>query len=188
MRDVIWPNIRKTTTKKFDAARRTGGEGSVYQRLNDRDQLVVEILGKDSEYLEGIGIPESLEEETLVQNLIEDAVAEENDEAVSDEQERDSGATASSNSDAKITIPKPIPPKKRRKVSAERSTSDSDEVVSLKKQKLKLQVEQLEFTNYETQLKIWKLENELGIQHRYLNIIDPNESSRNAKFTVTAEC
>ena len=63
LRDTAWNNLKKPTIQKFDKARQTGGEGNVWSRLSERDKLVAEILGKDSEYLNGIDVPESFEDE-----------------------------------------------------------------------------------------------------------------------------
>ncbi|XP_062534695.1 uncharacterized protein LOC134203873 [Armigeres subalbatus] len=62
IRDVWWPNVRKTSMEKRDNARKTGTGGGYDAKTNDVDMLVYDILGKESPVLEGLSVPESMDE------------------------------------------------------------------------------------------------------------------------------
>ncbi|KAL7635350.1 UNVERIFIED_CONTAM: hypothetical protein RMT77_014417 [Armadillidium vulgare] len=55
-RDVLWPNIKKSTMAKRDITTKTGKEGM--GKLTEIDELVLEILGMESPPFCGLGIKE----------------------------------------------------------------------------------------------------------------------------------
>lgn len=57
LRDAIWPNLRTRTLTKMDKSRRTGEEPQEFDSL---DELVQEILGKESPTVVGLNVVESL--------------------------------------------------------------------------------------------------------------------------------
>ncbi|KAB7507651.1 hypothetical protein Anas_03573 [Armadillidium nasatum] len=55
-RDVLWQNIKKATMAKRDITTKTGKEGM--GKLTEIDELVLEILGKESPHFYGLGVKE----------------------------------------------------------------------------------------------------------------------------------
>lgn len=47
IRDIFWQNLRKRTMKKIDDAQQTGGPGGEGCILDDIDQMVLDIIGKN---------------------------------------------------------------------------------------------------------------------------------------------
>lgn len=59
LRDNTWKNIRTATMKKVDNRKQTGAEGGPGNQLNDVDELVLQIVGKESPAVTGLPVAES---------------------------------------------------------------------------------------------------------------------------------
>lgn len=46
IRDIYWQNARKRTMKKIDESKKTGAKGGPNVKLDDLDQIVLDIIGK----------------------------------------------------------------------------------------------------------------------------------------------
>lgn len=58
LRDVVWPNLKKCTTAKVQNNSKTGGSPSKYTRVDD---MVLEIIGKESAVIKGISNQKELD-------------------------------------------------------------------------------------------------------------------------------
>ncbi|XP_022190078.1 uncharacterized protein LOC111048489 [Nilaparvata lugens] len=58
-RDVLWQNARKSTMKKVDNQKKTGSAGGPEWRLNTLDNIVLDIIGRDSSVLTDLGVAET---------------------------------------------------------------------------------------------------------------------------------
>ncbi|KAJ3662281.1 hypothetical protein Zmor_006636 [Zophobas morio] len=63
VRDTTWPNLRKRALEKKDKIKKTGTGGGKESRLTEVDNKVLDILGKDSASVCGIGINDPIENE-----------------------------------------------------------------------------------------------------------------------------
>ncbi|XP_063226877.1 uncharacterized protein LOC134533317 [Bacillus rossius redtenbacheri] len=61
IRDSTWPNLRNRTVAKLDRSIKSGAGGDVHSKLDVTDQLIVEIIGRSSPVLRGLGVPDSFE-------------------------------------------------------------------------------------------------------------------------------
>ncbi|XP_039299969.1 uncharacterized protein LOC111045589 isoform X2 [Nilaparvata lugens] len=58
-RDVLWQNARKSTMKKVDNQKKTGSAGGPEWKLNTLDNIVLDIIGRDSSVLTDLGVAET---------------------------------------------------------------------------------------------------------------------------------
>jgi len=162
LRDTTWMNWSRRVRSKFDSLNKTGGEGGDANELTEFDEAVLDVIGRESAAMVGIGgVTESLEGR--------------------DETE---SATASIQPQTSPIIhfedPSPHPPtaqsqfdtvSKRKRKNAPLVLLDAQEddntLQQLKKEKAALQVQQLKLLNYKTQLEIFDLENRLGFGHKF---------------------
>ena len=57
LRDAVWPNLRSRTLNKMDKKGKTGAESQVF---DDIDNLVLDILGKDSPIVTGLNVKDTI--------------------------------------------------------------------------------------------------------------------------------
>lgn len=55
VRDHTWPNIKNYSMQKIDGNKKTGAAGGRSQKLKPIDELVLDIIGKESPIVAGIG-------------------------------------------------------------------------------------------------------------------------------------
>lgn len=60
-RDTVWPNLRNATIRKRDLKRKTGASGGKENTLNEIDLAVLDIIGKDSDVVDGLNVKETWE-------------------------------------------------------------------------------------------------------------------------------
>ncbi|KAJ3654354.1 hypothetical protein Zmor_013547 [Zophobas morio] len=153
VRDTTWPNLRKRALEKKDKIKKTGTGGGKESRLTEVDNKVLDILGKDSASVCGIGINDPIENKE-----------EETNENLETENAIPSCSKHNAENCAEIETTQNIAAlhKKKSKVI---NTDDhqEDEIKLLKKRKLELEIEYLEKINEKMSLEILKLKNELGI-------------------------
>ncbi|KAJ9581681.1 hypothetical protein L9F63_023145 [Diploptera punctata] len=135
VRDTTWPNMKSRTMLKVDNASRTGMNGGSSSKLDNIDQLVLQILGKDSPVIHGLGVEETFPVEKLAQAEVEDELYNSS-----------SQSPQASNSSR---------PKKRALVQ---KSEDSKSLNELKRKKLSLEIRKL-------QLEVWNIENLFNVKH-----------------------
>ncbi|XP_050310544.1 uncharacterized protein LOC126746362 [Anthonomus grandis grandis] len=153
VRDATWPNIRNRTMIKLDNAKKTGSDGGPNSKLDDTDKLVIEIIGKNSPVIEGIGVADSMEEEVVTQTLPT------NTETLPDvtEIKEDVGNTFED------VVSPPLKSQKltrgclKRKIIVQNS-NETKYLEDLKRKKLELEVRKLE-------LEVWDKERSLNVSH-----------------------
>ncbi|XP_074032142.1 uncharacterized protein [Leptinotarsa decemlineata] len=121
---------------KADNARKTGTGG--FGKLNDVDNMVLDILGKESPVIVGLGVPASLDEVDDAEPLPKDITTTEQ---------------------PRILMQDPGVPSTSRIGKQKRSMTRRKEIADKKKVKLDLQIEHLKLQNHKTKLEIysWKL-------------------------------
>ncbi|CAH1109815.1 unnamed protein product [Psylliodes chrysocephalus] len=65
VRDATWPILRQKLTNQIK-------QGGPESKLDDTHKLVIEIIGKESSVVEGIGVPDSMETVSKVKEITED--------------------------------------------------------------------------------------------------------------------
>ncbi|CAH1115164.1 unnamed protein product [Psylliodes chrysocephalus] len=83
VRDATWPNLRSRTMTKIDKSNKTGAQGGPESKLDDTDKQVIEIIGKKSPVVQGIGVPDLMETVSEVIDITEDfsySMSNENDD------------------------------------------------------------------------------------------------------------
>ncbi|XP_067014637.2 uncharacterized protein [Anabrus simplex] len=144
VRDVLWQNLKKTTVAKLDNAKKTGSAGGKISKLTDIDNIVIDIIGKESPIVTSLGVNETwekpLEETTACENN-----AEATPVVVGDE------------------TPCSSKGQKRKKISSESSLHHTDYQEIQRRKKIALQNELLEIQIYKSKLEALKLERDLGL-------------------------
>ncbi|PSN35711.1 hypothetical protein C0J52_24223 [Blattella germanica] len=70
-RYTFWQNIRKNTMKKIDNRKQTGSGGGKDFKINEIDQLLLDIIRKDSPVVMGLPVADTWDEEPLQEPLPE---------------------------------------------------------------------------------------------------------------------
>lgn len=65
-RDVSWPNLRRYSIDKRDRINKTGEGGGTKAKLTEVDELVLDIIGRDSAVVHGLLVEETWQEEAEV--------------------------------------------------------------------------------------------------------------------------
>ena len=65
-RDVSWPNLRRYSMDKRDRTNKTGEGGGKKAKLTEVDELVLDIIGRDSAVVHGLQVEETWHEEAEV--------------------------------------------------------------------------------------------------------------------------
>ncbi|XP_069697422.1 uncharacterized protein [Periplaneta americana] len=156
-RDVLWPNIKRSTMAKIDNSKKTGAAGGIKFKQNDVNTIVLDIIGNDSNVVHGLGVEATWEE------VIQTQQKEENESNIF--------------SSAEDRTDNPPSNKSKRTTGAQGKDADDDELRSLKKRKLLLQIEHLQLINEKTRLEIAILENgsfqyftDIPLQHQDISI------------------
>lgn len=139
LRDVFWPNIRKSTMGKIDNARKTGTGGGKDYKLNEIDNKVLDIIGKESPAVTSLNILESLDERC---EIISDTIE---------------------NLEVSPDLPNTSTISLSTQAPAKRKINQKEMDTNLRNKKIKLQVEHLELQNYKLKLEILKLEKDLDL-------------------------
>jgi len=147
LRDAIWPNLRTRTLSKIDKAKRTGEEPQEFDGL---DEMVREILGKESPTVVGLNVLESL---TVPQVSLQSDVMKTIHNTVDFSFEGTHFLSLLNENHAPIVekLPSSTPCKRRR-------FNNNNEIEKLKLVKEKLVIRKLE-------LEILKLEADLKVEH-----------------------
>ncbi|XP_063219058.1 uncharacterized protein LOC134529167 [Bacillus rossius redtenbacheri] len=59
VRDVVWQNLKKSTMGKVDNSKKTGASGGIDVKLTDVDNIVLDIVGRDSPVVCSLDVPET---------------------------------------------------------------------------------------------------------------------------------
>nr|CAI5829971.1 unnamed protein product [Callosobruchus analis]CAI5854070.1 unnamed protein product [Callosobruchus analis] len=148
VRDTIWQNLKKTAMLKIDNAKKTGTGGM--GTLTEVDNMVLEIIGKESPVVCGLGVAESFEKP---QKQSCETVPEGDSEGIVNKSQSTSDHVAATTSKEASG--------KRKRVTGNNISTEN--VSAIKQEKLTLQVEYLKLKNYRTKLEILKLEQELKL-------------------------
>ncbi|XP_047998347.1 uncharacterized protein LOC125235802 [Leguminivora glycinivorella] len=155
VRDTFYLNLKISTLSKRDDARKTGTGGGKKIILTPTDELILEIIGKDSPILDGINVEASTSELPLDQNDVHES------SQVSQIQiDNETTSNADSNSLAGVT-------EKEKTKIVRKGSKQHDDVLdqeTKKKRKLDLQLEFLELQNYKMKLEIFELEQKLEVK------------------------
>ncbi|XP_062550304.1 uncharacterized protein LOC134215066 [Armigeres subalbatus] len=122
--------------EKRDNARKTGTGGGYDAKTNDVDMLVYDILGKESPVLEGLSVPESMDE------LAEKQFYEHNEQPSRSTISSESVIATGSGTTRKDSITQPR--SKKRKIEHSVSNEAVTENADLTRRKLQLTIEVLE--------------------------------------------
>lgn len=133
---------------KVDRARRTGAAGGSNCIYDDVDELVLEVIGKKSPVVEGIGLPDSFGMSVNNQNLDCDLLT-------IDDSPYENLINVP---DKSANIQKDNPPLCKGKGKRNLNIHYTKAYEDLKKRKLELEVRKLE-------LDVWEKENLLGVEH-----------------------
>lgn len=63
LRDTVWNNIKKPVIRKLDDIRKTGNGSGEAPEFDELENLVLDIIGRDSAGLTGLDVPETWEED-----------------------------------------------------------------------------------------------------------------------------
>ena len=157
LRDAVWPNIKSRTLTKVDKAKKTGAEP---QNFDDIDNLVLEVLGRESASVIGLDVADTvtIPKENFPTAALEDAFVDYSSNAT-----QSSFTTLLLDASNTCTYNEPLstcetPININRNSKKRKLATDSSLQSDLKTMKLKLEVRKL-------QLEIIKLEKELDIVH-----------------------
>ncbi|PSN42635.1 hypothetical protein C0J52_08686 [Blattella germanica] len=70
-RYTFWQNIRKNTMKKIDNRKQTDSRGGKDFKINEINQLVLDIIGRDSPVVMGLPVADTWDEEPLPEPICE---------------------------------------------------------------------------------------------------------------------
>ncbi|KAL1516245.1 hypothetical protein ABEB36_000164 [Hypothenemus hampei] len=150
-RNTFWQNVRKNTMKKLDARKKTGEKGGKECKLNEIDNLVCDIIGRDSPVIEGLLTRESWDEPFQLHD--NDNANTENIIPI------DEISEIQSEIESEICNARPTPKCNKRKEKYEKE--NEKEQLTLKKMKLCIEI--MEREKYIKDLEILKLERELKV-------------------------
>ncbi|PSN40415.1 hypothetical protein C0J52_19259 [Blattella germanica] len=149
------PEVDKKVKTKVDNMKKTGTGGGLDSKLTEIDVLVLQIIGKDSPVIDGLGVADSFQEEAQGEEIsIEPLGGEE--------------VTMKSDINECASFQGPVKSKKR--VVVVNNEEDKTNIQHLKKQKLKLEMEQIKMHTVESQLRQHKLKLEILEKEKMLNI------------------
>ncbi len=178
--------------KKRDKRNPTGGRGGAKIIYSDWQEVVLDILGRDSPAVEGLGEPESYDDRAASRdnpptpNLVLVVMALTTDTAsrlnplspnallvptVLNTDVFMGYCATSEQSSTSATTPIPnAPPRKRRTLASRcqsRNGTEEADVEDLKRLKLQLQVEQLRLQNYKLRIELWDMEQTFELPHQF---------------------
>ncbi|PSN51676.1 hypothetical protein C0J52_09596 [Blattella germanica] len=139
---------------KVDNMKKTGTGGGLDSKLTEIDELVLQIIGKDSPVIDGLGVADSFQEESQGEEIsIEPLDGEE--------------VNMKSDINECASFQGPV---KSKKLVVVNNEEDKTNIQHLKKQKLKLEMEQIKMHTVESQLHQHKLKLEILEKEKMLNI------------------
>ncbi|RXG56974.1 hypothetical protein Avbf_13001 [Armadillidium vulgare] len=177
VRDIWWPNIRKTAITRKDNITRTGTGGGADCKLTDVDEEVLTIIGKDSASICGLDVLESMEEVLSSEQYEPELILIEETSVASRNLPTESVPSTSTCQPAECEKPPSSSTYTTKSSEISLGTSRTSDFrrnpqkkadfdnASLYRKKLELTVSILEKENYLKSLEILKLEKELMVQN-----------------------
>ncbi|KAI1702271.1 hypothetical protein Ddc_17207 [Ditylenchus destructor] len=146
-----WPTWRAEFNRKMARNKKTGSGGDT--RLNEFDELIQEIIGKDSPDIATLGVPESFAGQAAETDFLA-------------KQKLDTPGTSSQN----CVLDEQTPRAPKRSKLEYSGTSSKDSLDQKRSRLLDLEIELKKRQIYKADLEIHFLERDLQIPHRFLHI------------------
>ncbi|CAH1107360.1 unnamed protein product [Psylliodes chrysocephalus] len=128
---------------KIDQSNKTGAQGGTESKLGDTGKLVIEMIGKESPVVQGIGVPDSIETVFEVKEITEDFVSLCPMKTMIMAPQKSSARFNKVHVEKRVIVQQP---------------DDDKNIQSLKIKKLQLEVRKLE-------LEVWEKECSLNVKH-----------------------
>ncbi|KAL1493553.1 hypothetical protein ABEB36_009257 [Hypothenemus hampei] len=157
VRNITWGNLRKKTLTKTDNSKQTGAGGGKEFIRTEIDVLVLDILGKDSPIIKGLGVADSSDGNN---NNVDGC-----GEAIEVLKKKRKVIVTNSKFTNQQKVQKDINDLKK-------------DINDLKKEKVRLEILQLEMANYKLKLELLQKERELGLTpSQYTSDIETTEEN-----------